>query len=121
MLVGDFQDHLKKVHPLARIDQEKAVNNPNGEGKIAGLYIGDVHVCSCPVPVIPDEDVKKDNVLDAQGMRTILRMLIRQGAVDQGKAEKTFRMSLGMNWVNAQSFHRFRNQLKEYQHKGFRK
>lgn len=95
MLTGDFKKKLSKISPYFRLDTHNAVENKNGQ-KMCGLYYTDLHVCSCPVPIVPDHDFKKPGgAIDSQGLRTILEVIVKKGCADQTRIERVFGIDLG--------------------------
>lgn len=116
MYTGDFHSNLKRLNPFIKVDPNTV--NHLGE-RIAGLYVGDLHVCSVPFPIVPENDVREEGVLKVQGMRTILKMLVRRGVVDQIKAERRFRLSLGMNRIDKNELNEYREHIEQYKKRAF--
>lgn len=111
MLTGDFKKRLEKVSPFFRVDTDKSVENEHGQ-RMCGLYFTNLHICSVPIPIVPETDVKTETgAIDSQGLRTILSIITKKGCVSKASLEKEFGIDLGSLSIDYSSMAVFRRNL----------
>ena len=113
-MTGDFKKKLLKVSPFFRVDTDKAVENEHGQ-RMCGLYFTDLHVCSVPIPVVPDRDFRKESgAVDSMGLRTILEIVVKKGCAPQSKVERVFGIDLGLLRLDLSAMKVFRENLYNF-------
>lgn len=113
-MTGDFKKKLLKVSPFFRVDTDKAVENEHGQ-RMCGLYFTNLHICSVPIPVVPDTDVKTETgAIDSQGLRTILSIIVKRGCVSKASIERQFGIDLGSLSIDYSSMQTFRRNFYEF-------
>jgi len=114
-LTGDLIRRLRKLNPLFTVSIDQTIENSRGGSQLCGLFFGDMHVCSVPVPFVPDDTVRnEDGSIAAQGLRVILSKVVTNGILNKADVEREFRMSLPFRKVDGESMSRFHDHIGEY-------